>query len=211
MFKSLICFAACTVVSATAALGQFVESGSQTGSGSPLGLGQSGPLSNATTTFDGIDFRVQRIIRDPKDLSKLRIVAEILNSGQDDRWAYLFRPAPNLIDELGNVYVTEKVAGINACFRSLHSDWVDEVFRCGSKGGFIRLAPNVPVAVMIAFTPAGEDGYDSELAKLATFASASLNFVVSTNDTSVQSEDEFRASVNLHNVTVPQITVPAPE
>ena len=211
--KNIAILAACSVLVATAASGQFVENGGQAGSADTSAFGQASEFSNVTTQFDGVELQLQRLIRDPKDKSRLKMIGRLVNTGTEDRWIFLFFPPPKLIDELGNEYAAESWTGVDACRDASKRDggWFDELGGCQA-GDFpmVLLSPGLPNTVMISFGPSEAGNYDQDLATLATYLDASLSFAVSGQDVMNMQWDDAEAALSSHRVIVPQIPMPAP-
>ena len=213
--------AACAMAAATTAFAQFVENGGQAGSADTAAFGQANAFSNVTTTFDGIEFQLQRLIRDPKDKANLRAVGQLVNTGDSDRWIFFIGPAPRLVDELGNLYYTARnsenrliVSGVSPCLNSGY--WTNEVIECRDRdNSATRLAPKVAITIIMGFEPSTDSVFDASLASIATSTNLSLRFALSAIDMDTlreeNSTDSYRAAIAVHEVTIPQIPMPASE
>lgn len=211
--KHIAILAVSYVLAASAASGQFIENGGQAGSADTTAFGQAAEFSNVTTQFDGVEFQLQRLLRDPKDNSKLKLIGQFVNLGEDDRWLYLFYPFPSITDELGNVYVIELWTGVDACRdrKKEDYDWYRDVIRCGQGDGpATRLAPNLPVTAMLSFVPSDTGEFDGDLASLSTFVNLSMNVSVSTKNPEGMFGDDLAAVLSPHAIMIPQIPMPAP-
>ncbi|MCA0871439.1 hypothetical protein LCL97_11425 [Seohaeicola saemankumensis] len=154
-----------TATLGSAALAQFSgsnESGQQPTTGA---LGQQNSFSNVTTSFDGIDVQVRRLIEDPAGNGAVRLILLLTSTADKDRRLLFVGPATSLIDELGNVYVANSSVGIEIC--RYNHDWSPDFDWCRRDQGNIatRLASGVPVTVALMFQP--NDAYSEELAKLS--------------------------------------------
>ena len=192
---------------------QFVDNGGQAGSVDTSAFGQAAEFSNVTTTFDGVELQILRLIRDPKDKSKLRLIGQIVNGNPDNRWIQLFVPFPNLTDEMGNEYFVDMWTGVDAC-RSGPKEkyyWRDDLrYDCPGDGVLTLLAQNLPVTISISFVPSDSGTFDAELASIATTLNASLSFVVATGDLTQMVNVDRDTYLSTYQVVVPQIPVPAP-
>lgn len=219
--------AACVIVAATTAFAQFKDNGGKAGTADTSAVGQSTEFANVTTTFDGVEFRLLRLIREPKDKSKLRLVAQLVNVGDSDRWIAFILPYPALVDELGNYYAVTinpvknnsngkvAVTGVDACYD--YGQWTEDVRNCtygNESTSGTRLAPSVPVTVMVGFEPSTDGNYDASLALMATFVGLNLHFAMSAkqlNQVGSNSASDIRAAIPIYEVAIPQIPMPAQE
>jgi len=195
--------AAAFALFATTAEAQFVANGGQAGDADASAFGQASSFANQSTTFDGVEFRLKRLIRDPQDPNKLRLVADVVNVGEADRWIMYFLPYPTLVDELGNTYEVDLQTGIDACRSG--DGWTDYVKNCDSSSNMAaatKLSPGVPTPTMLRMAGIEEKGYDAEMAGLATYTSLRIRFIVSPDGF-----DDYR-TMQLHDYIVPNIPLP---
>lgn len=152
----------CLLISSTADA-QFAPSEPPAQGGSNAAFGQQGLFSNVTTSFDGINVQVKKLILDPAGDGSIRLMFLLSNSSDKDRRMLFLGPITTLIDELGNVYTAVKTVGVEWCNQG--DKWYTDVQWCGRERGEVatRLAPKVPVTVAIIFKPA--NGYSEELAQ----------------------------------------------
>ena len=177
---------------------QFVDNGGQAGSADTSAFGQSTQFANITTNFDGVDLQVQRLIRDPKDKSTLRLIGQIVNTNSDSRWIQLFLPFPKLTDELGNEYMVQMWTGVDACRDNKKEDyrWRDDIRNdCPGDGASTLLAPSLPVTFSISFVPSDSGTFDSDLASIAKYLNVSLSLILATGDLTYLSYDEKKTKV----------------
>ena len=147
------------------ALAQFSgsnDSGQQPTTGA---FGQQDSFSNVTTSFDGIDVQVRRLIEDPAGNGAVRLILLLTSTADKDRRLLFVGPATSLIDELGNVYVANSSVGVEIC--RYNGQWTDNSDWCRRDQGNIatRLAPGVPVTVALTLQP--NEAYSEELAKMS--------------------------------------------
>ncbi len=220
MRRTIALLVAFGLLATTTASAQFVDNGGEAGSADTSAFGQANSFSNLTTKFDGVEFQLQRLIRDPKDKTKLRMIAQLINTGDSDRWISFILPFPELVDELGNRYPiginavennsngAPAVAGVDGCYE--YGQWSDDVRECAGQSA-TRLAPGVPVILMIGFEPADENSYDASLAAMATFAGLNLRFAVSAADMAglKGNTSDIESAISVHQVIVPQVPMPA--
>jgi TolB-like protein len=149
------------------------ESGSQPG--------KQGPFANVTTSFDGINVQVQRLVRDPAGDGSIRLIFLLSNSSDEDRRMLFLGPVTTLIDELGNVYSAVDTVGVESC-KGGRGEWNPDVQWCNTNFGKVatRLAPGVPVTVSIKFKPT--DGYSKELAQMSQTVSLRSRLAHYTDD-----------------------------
>lgn len=174
-------------------------------------FGQASEFSNITTVFDKVEFNVQRLIRDPKERSNLRLIGQLVNGNSDVRWVQLFFPTPKLTDELGNEYQVKMWTGVDAC-RNQRGDrnrWLDETTDCPEDGLSTLLAPGLPVTVSITFEPSNTGTYDRDLASVATYLNATLSFILAPSDPSTMSYTEKKETIVPYSVVIPQMPIPA--
>ncbi|MEO1471582.1 MAG: hypothetical protein AAFV86_21300, partial [Pseudomonadota bacterium] len=165
-------------------------------------FGQKDAFSNSTTLFDGIEFSLKRLIRDPSDPKKFRMVANLTNLGDDRKWALLSLPIPSLIDELGNTYTIDLRAGMEAC-RANNRKWAVTPNTCDDEFERVNaslLAKGLPANLMLRFLGAPDEGFEPELADIANTANLTISFLVS--------QDGFQDQMTLHTVTIPNIPLP---
>lgn len=197
---------------ASGANAQFVDNGGQAGSADTSAFGQTAEFSNITTNFDGVDLQVQRLIRDPKDKSKLRLIGQIVNTNSDNRWIQWFRPFPKLTDELGNEYMVQMWTGVDACRDNQKEDfrWGDDIRNdCPGNGASTLLAPSLPVTFSISFVPSDSGTFDADLASMATYLNVSLSLILATGDLTYLSFEERGTKVMPYQVVIPQMPVPS--
>lgn len=157
-----------TIVATTIGSGAFAQfSGSNDSGQQPTtgAFGQQDSFSNVTTSFDGIDVQVRRLIEDPAGNGALRLILLLTSTADKDRRLLFVGPATSLIDELGNVYVANSSVGVEIC--RYNRKWTDESEWCRQNQGKIatRLAPGVPVTVALTLQP--NEAYSEELAKMS--------------------------------------------
>ena len=223
MRRKIALLAAWSALVATSAFGQFVENGGQAGSADTSAFGQATEFSNVTTTFDGIELQVLRLIREPSDAGKLRLVGQFVGTNSERRWIQMYDRGPRLIDDLGNTYIITSWSGIDACRDGAIEDydWWNKLEDCAgpqvntrrtnNDGASALIAQDVPVAFSMIFAPIDPSAgmFDAELAKLATSVTASFSFIVSAKDFS-ELEKEVGDGLAAHKVVVPSIPVPQP-
>ncbi|MCZ8017194.1 MAG: hypothetical protein O9274_15940 [Limnobacter sp.] len=206
---------------ATAASGQFVDNGGAAGSADTSAFGQASEFSNVTTTFDGIELQILRLIREPSDASKLRLVGQLVSSNSEPRWVQMYDRRPRLVDDLGNTYILMSWSGIDACRSGEIEDfyWWTSLGECAgpqfktmvvnNDGASALVAQNVPVAFSMIFSPIdpAEGLFDTDLAKLATSVTATLSFAVAVKNFT-ELEKESSEGLSAHQVVVPRIPVP---
>lgn len=165
MYLKVILAAMLASTIGSGALAQF--SGSNEGGQQPTtgAFGQQDSFSNVTTSFDGIDVQVRRLIEDPAGNGAVRLILLLTSTADKDRRLLFVGPATSLIDELGNVYVANSSVGVEIC--RYNRGWTPDFDWCRRDQGNIatRLAPGVPVTVALMFQP--NDGYSEELAKMS--------------------------------------------
>ena len=168
-----------TCLCASAATAQFTAEQGVTG-GNPASAGQQSDFSNVTTSFDGIDVKVKRLIEDPARDGSLRLILLLTSTAKEDRRLLFVGPATSLIDELGNVYIANHSVGVEIC--DYPNKWSDDYERCANRSGNLatRLAPGVPVTVALILSPS--EGYSAELAKLSTTVSLRSRLAHYSND-----------------------------
>lgn len=145
---------------------QFAAPPDPAGDASPGGASQQqSAYSNVTTRFDGVEVDIKRLIQDPANDGSVRLVFQLANSSDTDRRMLFTGPKSTLIDELGNTYEAAETVGVAACKNK--DKWVPDATWCSRKYGNVatRLAPSVPVTVMVKFKPA--KGFSEELAKMS--------------------------------------------
>jgi hypothetical protein len=174
-------------------------------------FGQASEFSNITTVFDKVEFNVQRLIRDPKEKSNLRLIGQLVNGNSDVRWVQLFFPHPKLTDELGNEYLVKMWTGVDACrYREKEKyNWRDETTDCPESGLSTLLAPGLPVTVSITFEPSDKGTFDRDLASVATYLNATLSFILAPSDPSTMSYTEKKETIVPYSVVIPQMPIPA--
>lgn len=138
--------------------------------------------ANVTTRFEGISFNLKRLLRDPEQPEKFRMIAEIVGEKGEKEILYIL-PAPALVDDLGNLYSADLMTGVDACrrFAAYDANWVADPSFCSSYGNparFARLSPGIGRTSMLRFAPS--DRYNTELALIATQFELRLHFVVAT-------------------------------
>lgn len=156
------------IVATTIGSGAFAQfSGSNDSGQQPTtgAFGQQDSFSNVTTSFDGIDVQVRRLIEDPAGNGALRLILLLTSTADKDRRLLFVGPATSLIDELGNVYVANSSVGVEIC--RYNRQWTDNSDWCRRDQGNIatRLAPGVPVTVALTLQP--NEAYSEELAKMS--------------------------------------------
>ena len=174
-------------------------------------FGQASEFSNVTTVFDKVEFNVQRLIRDPKERSNLRLIGQLVNGNEENRWIQLFSPFPKLTDELGNEYMVKMWTGVDAC-RDDEKEryrWRDDVTDCPEEGESTLLAPGLPITVSIVFEPSDSGTFDSDLAKAATYLNATLSFILAPTDPTNMFYKEKKETIVQHSVVIPQMPIPA--
>lgn len=200
---------------------QFVDNGGQAGSADTSAFGQSAEFSNVTTTSDGIELQVLRLIREPSDAGKLRLVGQFVSTNSERRWIQMYDRGPRLVDDLGNTYIITSWSGIDACRDGAIGDydWWNQLGDCAgpqvdtrttnNDGASALIAQDVPVAFSMMFAPIDPSAgmFDAELAELATSVTASFSFIVSAQDFS-ELEKEVGDGLAAHKVVVPLIPVP---
>lgn len=224
MRRKIALLVAFTLLAATTASGQFVDNGGEAGSADTSAFGQSTEFSNVTTTFDGIELQVLRLIREPSDPSKLRLVGQFISANSEPRWIQMYGSYPRLLDDLGNEYVVTSWSGIDACREREKSElrWWRELAECAGEfqqnnvsnqnsGESTLVAQDVPVAFSLVFAPANpEQGlFEKDLAALSTSLTASFSFVVAIKNFSVL-EKRVNKDMAAYQVVVPSIPVPQP-
>lgn len=215
--------AACVIVAATTAFAQFKDNGGKAGTADTSAVGQAAEFANVTTTFDGVEFRLLRLIRDPKDKAKLRIVGQLVNTGDSDRWIFFIAPYPRLVDELGNVYALSRsddqqsdiIAGVAPCINRYN--WTNDAAYCvmDRDSSSTRLGSNAPVNIMVGFEPMTDGRYDASLASMATFANLSLHFAMTAKTAldinGLQNDQDYnaaRAAMSVNDIEISQIPMP---
>lgn len=183
---------------------QFVDNGGQSGNADTTTFGQSGSFENITTSFNGIEFRLLRLIKEPNEKNRFRMVAELENTVEDERELLYLRPYPSLVDELGNTFELESFTGIGACSGTGDpfgpSYWRDKASGCDDqRERATRAALNVPIITSIRFGPNEKAGFSKELADLATYATLKLHFLVGSSEFGELTE---------HEIVVPRIPLP---
>ena len=196
--RSFATMLAASVLTAAAAQAQFVDNGGSAGTADTTALGQPTVFENATTTFDGVEFRLLRLIRDPSETNAYRMIAEIANTGSDEKEILFLAPLPELLDELGNAYGADMRTGIEACRNgSQWSNWPGHCDNGSNAANFSRLSPGVPLTTMLRFVPG--DLFEAELADLATKARLRLHFVVA---------EPGLETMNAHEVVIANVPLP---
>lgn len=161
-------------------------------------LGQSGSFANVTTTFDGIEVKIKRLIRDPAGDDAVRLIFSVANNADKERRMLFIGPQSTLVDELGNVYFAQQTIGIDHCVSG--SKWYADVNWCGRNRAPVlatRLAKGVPVTVAIRYKP-GKD-YSEELAKMSASVSLRARIAHYADDLS----DGKSADIIVNNIPFP--------
>ena len=173
------------------------SAGSAGGGGSPA-FGQTDSFSNVTTSFDGIDVNVMRLIADPAGGGALRLILRLTSTADDDRRLLFVGPPTSLIDELGNVYMGIDSVGVEIC--RYNNAWYTGTDWClRNQGGIAtRLAPGVPVTVAFRFQPT--EDFSAELAELSQTVSLRSRIAHFANDLSSASE----ADIVVNGIPVPR-------
>ena len=129
-------------------------------------FGQQDSFSNVTTSFDGIDVQVMRLIKDPAGDGTVRLILRLTSTADEDRRLLFVAPVTTLIDELGNEYRAVDAVGVEICGNN--RIWDGELDWCRRFRGEIatRIAPAVPVTVAVMFKPSDEN-YSKELADMS--------------------------------------------
>ncbi|WP_375230758.1 hypothetical protein [Roseobacter sp. S98] len=177
------------------AIAQMANNGGTTAPANTNAFGQSEPFKNVTTSFDGIELNLTRLIADPSADSMYRIVGTLTNSGSSEAEVQFFKPMPILVDELGNVLEISAHTGIDPCRSG--SSWSSSTSSCGQASAS-RLAPNIPVTFSVGFAPS-EKNYSAELAELSNTVTARIHFAYTL--------DKFK-SVEVSEVVIPGIPLP---
>lgn len=199
IFRVLI--GVCLILIPASTMAQMVDNGGTTAPADTSAFGQSQPFTNATTTFDGVDFNLVRLISDPTENAEYRLIGNLVNTGDQELEILFFMPAPLLLDELGNTFVIATRSGIEACRYRDGGNWTNDIRRCDNDFNVLaasRLAPEVPVTFSLGFAPS-EDNYVAELAELANTATVRLHFVYSS--------DKFKTR-NVAEIVVPAVPLP---
>ncbi|NOE36210.1 hypothetical protein [Ruegeria sp. HKCCD7318] len=167
------------------AAAQFTGSGSGNGS-SQAGLGIQEQGENATDTFAGLTFQVQRLVRDPSTENAFRLILRVVETEQTGRRVALVQPMATLVDELGNVYFVANSTGVPICARPSR-DWEYDTENCAYylKDTPVMLTPSQPTPVVLTILPS-EGLFSRELAQIATTASFSARFAVYSGDLKTQ-------------------------
>ncbi|MEE4209534.1 MAG: hypothetical protein V2I43_09735 [Parvularcula sp.] len=207
MIKALTAILTATLLSTASAFAQFVSNGGEIREPDTSQFGQAQAFENSTTTFEGIEFRLQRLIRDPEDPSKYRAIAQIENTGQQEFWILYGAPFPALQDELANSYVIDLYTGLEACLNSSRDtwSWLSEPRSCygtHAESKSAHLVPGIPVVTSLRFVPASDEAYNPDLASLSSSVTLRLNLVLSP--------DRFKTNGErtIHRVTIPNIPLP---
>ena len=224
MLRKIAILSACSVLTATAASGQFVDNGREAGSADTSAFGQASEFSNVTTTFDGIELQVLRLIREPSDAGKFRLVGQFVSSNSDSRWILMYAKGPRLVDDLGNEYWITSWSGIDACREDEKEDfkWWRDLADCAgtpsrtrasnNDGRSTLVAQDVPANFSMLFAPIDDPAqgvFDPDLSKLATSVTASFSFVVALKNFD-DLEKEVNEGMTTYQVVVPSIPVPQP-
>lgn len=152
-------------------------------------FGQQDSFSNVTTSFDGIDVNVMRLIEDPAGDGSLRLILRLTSTADDDRRLLFVGPPTSLIDELGNVYMAVDSVGVEIC--RYNNQWYTGTSWCRSNQGNVatRLAPGVPVTVAMRFQPNAD--FAEDLAALSQTVSLRSRIAHFPNDLSSESEADI--------------------
>lgn len=165
MYLKVLLATILTVTIGSGALAQF--SGGNEGSQQPTtgAFGQQDSFSNVTTSFDGIDVQVMRLIKDPAGDGAVRLILRLTSTADEDRRLLFVAPTTTLIDELGNEYKAVDAVGVEICG---DRRWDRDLDWCRAYNGEIatRIAPAVPVTVALMFRPSDEN-YSKELADMS--------------------------------------------
>lgn len=182
----------------TGALAQF--SGSNDGGQQPTtgAFGQQDSFSNVTTSFEGIDVQVRRLLEDPAGDGTVRLILLLTNSSDKDRRLHMVAPVTSLIDELGNVYLATQSIGVEPCL--YREQWHDNYSWCRTDQGKFatRLAPGVPVTVALLFRP--NENYSEELANLSQTVSLRSRIAYYSDDLS----EGNTADIIVNNIPFPR-------
>ena len=177
---------------ANAANAQFTQdtgAGNATAAGGGGAFVQEDSFTNVTTSFDGIDVNVMRLIADPAGGGSLRLVLRLTSTASEDRRLLFVGPPTSLIDELGNVYMGVDAVGVEIC--RYRDQWYTGTDWCRENNGNIatRLAPGVPVTVAMRFQPTAD--FAQELADLSETVSLRSRIAYFPNDLSANDEADI--------------------
>ena len=163
-----------------AALAQLVDN--KGGGNNDAGSGIIEQGENATDTFAGLTFQVQRLVRDPSTPNAFRLILRVIETEKTGRRIALVQPAATLVDELGNVYYVANSTGIRICTERGKA-WSYGVNHCARYGEAtpVIMTPSQPTPVVMTILPY-EDAFSPELAALATNASLTARFGIYSSD-----------------------------
>jgi hypothetical protein len=199
-----VAIALATLITATAAQAQFQTENAGASSASGAGGGafaQQDSFSNVTTSFDGIDVNVMRLIKDPAGDDMVRLILQLTSTSNDERRLLFTSPATTLIDELGNVYVGVQSAGVEICGSSGRI-WNQDSEGCrisnSNREKATRLAPGVPVMVSMIFKPT--DDFSADLAQMSQTVSLRSRIAYYPDDFS----ETTTADIIVNNIPSPR-------
>lgn len=176
----------------------------QSGGSSGIEERPAGGFANSSTIFSDVEFKLKRILRDPKDPLALRMVADFINKSDEPRWVLYSLPAPSLIDDFGNQYKINIITGIEAC-RDNNNRWTTRIDNCDESKNVaqaVKLSPGVPTTTMLRFVGDEQFGYDAELAEMSSTANLKIRVLVSKDGFS-----DYRKILK-HDYVVPAIFLP---
>ena len=176
---------------------QFTGGGSNGGGSSGLGIQDQG--ENATDTFGGLTFQVQRLVRDPANNNAFRLILRVVDTEKPGRRVALVQPAATLVDEFGNIYYVANSTGIPICTQQGRA-WNLDTKNCAyyMKETPIVMTPGQPLPVVFTILPY-EGAFSAELAQMASTASLTARIAYYSTDLKSQ---------NFHDVVINGIQLP---
>ena len=179
------------------AAAQFVDNGGNADAADTSKFGQQTAFENVTTEFDGISFKLTRLILDPGE-ADFRAVATLEKTGSGEASVLLLGPEPQLTDELGNVHISRKSTGVLPCMYN-SKQWNTKEQNCsGHHVKATRLVAGIPIHMSMQFTQSETD-YASELAALSNTATLTLRLVYTM--------DGFK-TMKSNKIVIPAIPLP---
>lgn len=177
---------------------QFTGGGNASG-GSSGAFGVKDQGENATDTFAGLTFQVQRLVRDPANANAFRLILRVIETEKTGRRVALVQPAATLVDELGNIYYVANSTGVPICTRPGKA-WDMDTKNCAYylKDTPVVMTPSQPMPVVLTILPY-EGAFSPDLAQLAATASLTARFAIYSNDLQTQ---------NFYDVVINGIELP---
>ena len=169
------------LLGATTAHAQFVSPGASGGS-SPQNNGNiRNQPDNATDTFSGLTFQVQRIVKDPAVKNGLRLIMRVIETEKEGRRVSWIQPAATVTDEVGNIYQATQSTGVPVCI--YNKPWDMDGAGCArfrpNTPSF--LTPSQPAAVVLNLAPA-KDSFSADLAAMARKAAFNARIGIFSQD-----------------------------